>query len=349
MKPRAQALISRGNLFHNLSFLAERTRADLLLPVKANAYGHGIQEVARLAMEHEKVWGLAVGTPEEAWALKDCVTAGTRVVLLGAALPDEVAELAALGIRVAVVNWEQARALPTGAKAHLKVNTGMNRLGLKPQEALKVGLYLSEKGQLEGVWTHFAESDNPDLTRTHEALTLFKSVAEQLPAEYYHVANGGAALSLGALEGMSLVRPGLAIYGYSPALHLQHSLKPVMSFRARVVAFQEVERGERVSYGGLWEAPEARKIAVIGAGYADGYPRGMSKGEVMVAGERRPIVGRVCMDQLMVDVTGLYVKLGDWVELWGEEISLSDISHHTGIIEYELLTGVGLRVQRMII
>ena len=307
----------------------------------------------QLAAAHPDVWGLAVATPQEAATLAR-LNLGKPLLLLTPPAPEEVGPLADLGVRLPVSTLAEVDALPAHAQAHLKVDTGMNRLGARPADAVAVGRALAGRGQLEGVYTHFATADEPDVTFARTQLGRFRSVLDALPPVLAHCANGGGVLSFGPLEGMSLARPGLAAYGYVPE-HLRDvcALRPVMTVRARVNQRHTAFPGETVSYGALWRAEHETELAVVGMGYADGYPRNATlKAEVLIGGERqplqrRPVLGRICMDQMMVDVTGLDVAVGDWAELWGAgDITATDVARWGDTIEYEVLTGVGSRVER---
>ncbi|GGM02708.1 alanine racemase [Deinococcus aerophilus] len=345
---RAHARTSAAALEQNLSLLARRAEVPLLLPVKANAYGHGLEAISRVAARHPDVWGLAVATPQEAGAVA-ALELGKPVVLLTPPRPAELEELADLGVRLPVASLEEAEALPAHARAHLKVDTGMNRLGARPEDAVRVGQRLHERGVLEGAYTHFATADEPDLSFAHEQFRRFQGVLQELPPLLAHASNGGGILSLGALPGMRLARPGLASYGFAPP-HLRGvlPLTPVMTLEAEVTYVHTVRAGESVSYGGLWHAPQDTVLATVGLGYADGYPRNATgKAFVTVAGERRPMVGRICMDQCLVDVSGLNVQVGDVVRFWGpQDITVSDVAAWADTIEYEVLTGLGTRIER---
>lgn len=349
MHPRAVAQISASALAHNLTALAARSGTPLLLPVKANAYGHGMELVAGVAARHPDVWGLAVTTPQEAITLAR--QTHRPVLLLTPPSPNELSRLADLGVRLPVASLEEADALPAHAQAHLKVDTGMNRLGARPETAIEVGRRLAERGQLEGIYTHFANADEPDLTFAREQLARFRTVLDALPPALAHCANSGGVLSFGVLDGMRLARPGLAAYGYAPE-HLRGvcDLKPVMTVQARVTQRHTALAGETVSYGRLWRAEQDTELAVVGIGYADGYPRkATGRASVLIGGELRPVRGRVCMDQMMVDVTGLDVRVGDWAEIWGTgPITGTQVGEWGDLIEYELLTGVGDRVERQL-
>ncbi|GAA5435406.1 alanine racemase [Deinococcus aquaticus] len=351
---RARALIDPDALRGNLGALAARSGTPLILPVKANAYGHGLNLIVSLAAAHPDVWGFAVATPREAQAAA-ALNTGRPVLLLTPPTPAEVPVLADLGVRLPVASLAEAAALPAHARAHLKVDTGMNRLGARPEEAVAVGLELARRGLLEGAYTHFASADEPDLGFAHEQLRRFRAVLDALPPTpqplLAHAANGGAVLSLGRLPGMALARPGLAAYGFAPPHLRAHApLTPVMTVQASVTHLHTVPAGETVSYGGLWRAPRDTPVATVGIGYADGYPRGATgRAEVIVAGQRRPVLGRICMDQLMIDVTGLTVQPGDPVTLWTQrELTVTDVAAWGGTVEYEVLTGVGERVERQV-
>lgn len=348
--PRAVAINSARALSGNLSALAARSGTPLLMPVKADAYGHGLEIIARLAAPHPDVWGFAVATPPEALVILS-QNPGKPVLLITPPFPGEYGRLADLGIHIPVSTLSEAEALPAHARAHLKVDTGMNRIGARPEEAVAVGLRLHERGLLAGIYSHFASSDDEDLTYTHEQIKRFQSVLNQLPPALTHISSSGGVLSLGKIPGMHLSRPGMATYGYAPP-HLKQAvpLTPVMTVQAQVTHIHHARTGESVGYNNLWHAPRPTTLAVVGMGYADGYPRNATgQASVMVQGQRRPIVGRICMDQFMLDVTGLNVQVGDWLELWGSgEITGLDVAGWGGTNEYELLTGVGNRVERRV-
>lgn len=346
---RAHARTSAAALEGNLRALSRRAGVPLLLPVKADAYGHGLEIVARVAARHPDVWGLAVATPQEAGMLA-ALNPGKPVVLLTPPRAGDVPVLADLGVRLPVASLAEAEALPPHARAHLKVDTGMNRLGARPEDAVRVGQRLAERGVLEGAYTHFATADEPDLAFAWEQFRRFQGVLAELPPLLAHASNGGGILSLGQLPGMRLARPGLASYGFAPP-HLSGvlPLTPVMTLEAEITHLHTARVGESVSYGGLWHAPRDTLLATVGLGYADGYPRNATgQAHVTVAGERRPVVGRICMDQCMVDVTGLDVQVGDAVRFWGPDgITVGDVAGWGGTNEYEVLTGLGARVERL--
>ena len=350
MQPRARAHLSADALAQNLRALSEHAGVPLILPVKANAYGHGLKEVVRASRELPQLWGYAVAMPLEAAELV-ALNPGKPVLLLTPAAPDEVQELADLGVLLHVSSQDELAALPPTARVHLKVDTGMNRLGVRPEQAAEVGRKLQERGQLAGLYTHLASADDPDLSSAQRQLELFSQVQTELPGVPAHAANGAGVLAFGRLPGMAMARPGLASYGYAPA-HLARvlPLRPVMTLRARVGAVHNVRAGESVSYGGLWTARQDTLAATVQVGYADGYPRNASgQAQLWVQGQRRDVLGRICMDQLMLDVSGLDVKPGDWLNVWGEDsVHPAEVAAWGGVAEYELLTGVGTRVERVL-
>lgn len=355
---RQRALISTGALYHNLRFLRERAQVPLLLPLKADAYGHGVDIVARVAAESEAVWGMAVATPTEALDLSERLRLNTPaaphkpILLFGASFPEEWPTLAAAGVQLTVNSMDEAKALPIGAKAHLKVNTGMNRLGAHPAEAVAIGQQLEERGQLAGIFSHFTESEEADTELSMQQFRTFEAVAEHFPQAMRHMGNSAAVLNLGPLPGMTLARPGLSSYGVMPSFSVPE-LQPAMTFQARVMYLHSAGAGERVSYNGLNTLERETLIATLSVGYADGYPRrATGQAEVLLGGQRRPVLGRVCMDQLMVDATGLDVQVGDWATLWGQNeagpaIHVSEVAGWAEMSEYEVLSRVGNRVERV--
>ncbi|AZI43266.1 alanine racemase [Deinococcus psychrotolerans] len=355
MLARSQAQISLSALRQNAQLLSRRAAVRLIAPVKANAYGHGLELVVRALEDLPEVWGFAVAMPREAQALA-ALRPSKPVLLLTPAAPQEFAELADLGVRLNISTAEEVAALPKNAKVHLKVETGMNRNGARPIEAVRLGQQLTDLGMLEGVYTHFARADEPDLGPTRQQLEVFQTVLAQLPSSVSgapllaHAANGGGVLGLGQVEGLSLARPGLALYGYAPEhLHGLWPLRPAMRLMARVGSVHRVYAGETIGYGGLYTAERDQDVATVQFGYADGYPRNATlKAQCVVAGQVRPVRGRICMDQFMLDVSGLSVKVGDWVEVWGNgPVTLGDVAAWGDTVDYEVLTGLGERVERV--
>ena len=293
MLARSRAEVSRSALRRNAALLSARAGGQLIAPIKANAYGHGLEVVVRALSDLPEVWGFAVALPREAEALAG-LDSGKPTLLLTPADPSEFADLTALGVRLSVSTDEEVAALPPNARVHLKVETGMNRSGARPVEAVRLGQRLADLGMLEGVYTHFARADEPDLTPTYRQLELFQTVLAQLPPVLAHASNGGGVLGLGAVEGLQLARPGLALYGYAPD-HLRGvvPLRPALRLTARVGSVHRVYAGEFISYGGLYRADHDQDMATVQFGYADGYPRNATlKAHCVVQGQVRPVLGR---------------------------------------------------------
>lgn len=343
--------------------------AEFLAVVKANAYGHGAVPVARAALEAGAAW-LGIARVEEGVQLRDAGI-DAPVMLLSepapAAVPDVVAhditpvvytEAGIDALAKGVVEAGRTRPLPV----HLKVDTGMHRVGCAPGDAVALARLAAARDELElaGVCTHLAVADEPDDPYTPEQLDRFESVLAALDAvgllpPVVHAANS-AGMLVHARARHTLVRVGIAMYGLAPAPSLQgHDdivLRPVMSLRARVTMVKELPAGARVSYGLRYELDRPSRIATVPAGYADGVPRnlGLQGGEVLIGGHRLPIAGVVTMDQLLVDVGDAAVETGDEVVLIGrqgdEEITATEWAQHLGTIDYEIVTGIGARVPR---
>lgn len=353
--------ISLKSLTHNLTKIKARLseQTDVLVAVKANAYGHGAGAVAR-HLESIGISWFGVATAEEALELR---TQGIRGnILIFSPIYTNITELIDVDICFTVADEHSFAAIESqpgkGARVHLKVDTGMGRLGMGWQDAVTIAKKTdaSPKMQLEGVWTHFAASDDEDRRFTLEQLENFHQLLEQLEThgivtKVKHTANSAAIFAYPEAQ-FNLVRPGIAVYGYhsSPFIAgLESGLEPALSLSAPITYIKEVSKGTPISYSSLWHAPKNTKIATVRIGYADGYPRLLTgKGEVMVGDEVRPIAGRVCMDQLMVDVGDLDVTIGDRVTLFGPgKLDAETLAGRIGTISYELLTSIGPRVERV--
>jgi len=343
--------------------------AEFLAVVKANAYGHGAVPVARAALQAGASW-LGIARVEEAVQLRDAGIEA-RIMLLSepapAAVPDVVGHditpvvYTEAGIDVlakGVIDAGRTRPLPV----HLKVDTGMHRVGCTPAAAVALARLVASRDELElaGVCTHLAVADEPDDAYTPEQLGRFDAVLTALDdagllPPLVHAANS-AGMLVHPRSRHSLVRVGIAMYGLppAPALHGHGGveLRPAMSLRARVTMVKELPAGARLSYGLRYELDRTSRIATVPAGYADGVPRnlGLQGGEVLIGGRRLPIAGVVTMDQLLVDVGDAPVEAGDEVVLIGrqgnEEITATEWAQHLGTINYEIVTGIGARVPR---
>jgi alanine racemase len=330
--------------------------------VKADAYGHGAVEVAR-ALE-PLCNALAVSLVEEGMELR---AAGVRspIVVLGAYYDRHHADVLAHRLTpvvydVADLERFAAAASRRGRRAdvHVKIDTGMSRLGVPVADvpgALGRVRALADL-RLAGLCTHFASADLPDAEATRAQLARFAGCLDEARAQGFtdlvnHAANSAAAVRFPEAR-LNAVRPGLALYGAMPSAHVSLSgLEPALRLTTRVMAVHEIAAGTTVSYGGAWRATRTSRVATLPIGYADGYPRHVRDACALVRGRRAPIVGAVCMDMLMVDVTDVPgVVVGDRVTLIGADgaqaISVDDLARWAGTISYEILCGISKRVPR---
>ena len=348
--------------------LTEGTK--MIAIVKADAYGHGAVPVSRAIEHEERLWGFAVSTTEEAEELLDGGIA-KPVLILGHAFPEDYETLVERNIRPTVSSLAAAAALShTAALAgrllpvHLAIDTGMSRIGLRgPRESLAEIKAISglPNLRLEGIFTHFARADEEELEPTVRQLELFHSFLRLVEEAGIKIPMRHCNNSAGALwnrQGdMEAVRPGIALYGIYPSDEtLNHgvALRPAMEIKSHLSHVKDVEAGVSVSYGGTYVTTrENTRIATVPVGYADGYPRSLSNsGSVLIRGRRAKIVGRICMDQFMVDVTEIPgVSQGDEVTLLGrdggEYIPVEELSALSGRFPYEFLCCVGKRVPRV--
>jgi alanine racemase len=353
---------------HNVTRLKGRLTGHtrLLAVVKADAYGHGARGVAAAVLAGGADW-LGVATVEEGLELREV---GVKVPILVMGPPAENLARDALREELrlcvydeAVIHHLQDAAAIVGVEAllHLKVDTGMSRLGAAPGEAKRLAQLIagSQLSRLDGIWTHFAEADDRGHKRSAMQLRLFRELVDNLqrsglePA-LVHAANSAATLTFPEAH-LDMVRCGLPVYGYASVAEPppELDLRPALSWKARVVALHQLRPGEQVGYGGTFTAAEDCRIATISVGYADGYRRALSsRGKVLVGGRRAPVVGRVSMDFITADVTAVgHVALGDEVVLIGrqddERIGADEMAAMLDTITWEVLTGIGSRVVRV--
>ncbi len=353
--------------FHNMK---ENLHPDtrIIAVVKTDGYGHGAIPIARMAEEYPYIWGFAVATVEEAVLLR---TSGIvkPILILGFVFPDAYEEVVRYELRVAVFQLSIARLLAAEAVhqgkkvfVHIKVDTGMSRIGfadtIESADMVKEIAALPQV-EIEGVFTHFARADERDKTKAREQLSRFLQFTKLLEergvkTELLHCSNSAGIVDLKEAN-LDLVRAGISIYGMYPSEDVNKlavPLAPVMALKSHVVYVKEISKGTAVSYGETYIAERTRRIATIPVGYGDGYPRSLSnKGWVLIRGQRAPIVGRVCMDQFMVDVTEISgVKEGDMVTLigadGGDEITMEGLGEVSGRFHYELACDIGKRVPR---
>ena len=349
----------------NLRAIRERVGVPVMAIVKANAYGHGLVPVARhlLAQGAEQ---LGVAFVEEGEALRRAgITA--PILVLGGILGRQVGALLRHDLEITVSSLDKLRQVEAAAEAlgrkaviHLKVDTGMERIGVHSYSCgpLIEAAVASRWCEVKGVYSHLACADDPtspmtalQLERFHEACAHFDRLGAPMPIR--HLANSGGVLHFPETW-LDMVRPGIILYGVlpDPDAHRTVELRPALSLISQVVYFKSVLAGRPVGYGATWAPPADTRVVTVPIGYGDGYPRALSNnGEVLVRGRRRPIVGRLCMDQFMVDLGPdgtAYVE--DDVVLIGrqgaETIRVEDVARRAGTIAYEILTRLNERVPR---
>jgi alanine racemase len=336
--------------------------AAMMAVVKANGYGHGAVAVARAALA-AGADRLGVICVDEGEQLRRAGIAAP-ILVMGHTPATDAARLIDLSLTATVASRETAEALARAAiqrgvrlAVHLKVDTGLNRYGFAPAEAVALADWLRDLPSLEveGLFTHFASADEADKGYTLEQYGCFRQVAEELRwVSIRHVANTAALLDMPDLS-LEMVRPGLGIYGLYPSGEVRRDLglAPALSLKSRIVRLTALAPGDCVSYGRIWRAPRPSLVGLVMCGYADGLPRSLSsRGSVLVRGRRAPIVGRVCMDMCMVDVTDVPdVATDDEVVLIGcqgeEEITADEVADLAGTISYEILCGISARVPRL--
>ncbi len=377
--PLIWAEIDLKAIAHNVAELRRitRTQAELMIAVKANGYGHGMVETARAALAGGASC-LGVARVDEALELR---RAGIAVpVLIFGYTPESFApELVEHDLWASVFSLDSARrlsdALPKGRQVtvHLKVDTGMGRMGLRPddlraeatgQSALSEILQIAglENLQMGGIWTHFAASDDADKAYTQFQLANFKDLVGKvadagLPIPTLHAANSGAIIDLPESH-LDMVRAGIAVYGLYPSAEVAQNkvdLRPALQLKARIVELKKVPKGAKISYGCTWEATQPTTVATIAVGYGDGYSRALSnRGEMLVNGRRATVAGRVCMDLTMLDLgMDSTAKVGDEAVLIGRQadelITADEIARMLGTINYEVVTEIMARVPRVYI
>jgi alanine racemase len=339
--------------------------ARVLAVVKANAYGHGVDLVAPYIAAHADYLGVAI--VEEGVHLRQ-LGIQAPVLVMGASLPDQAPVFARYGLTMAVSSIQlleaaEAEAASAGKiiKIHLKIDTGMERTGAHEYEAqpfIEASLRCRHL-EVEGIFSHFANSEATDLShaglqleRFHRVLEIYEAIGAPLPL-LRHMANSGAILQLPESH-FDMVRPGIMFYGIYPARGIQHTVnvEPAATWHSRVNFSKTTQPGRPVSYGSLWQSDVPTRIVTIPCGYADGYFRRMTnQAQVLVNGRKYPQVGRICMDQFMVNMGDDSAALGDPVVLLGaaggERITAEDLADWAGTNEYEVMTNISARVPRV--
>ena len=370
---RAWAEINLDNIAHNVREIRRITNksAEMMGVVKADAYGHGVMEVAKTLLDNG-VTRLAVSMLDEAIQLRRSGIS-VPILILGYTDPIRASEIIENDVTQSVFSHELAQALSDEAvrqgkkvKIHIKIDTGMSRIGFLPgYSAIKNVAQINQLPNIiiEGLFTHFATADEKNREFTLTQFERFMSICSELQRIGIHIpvkhcANSAAIIEYPEMH-LDMVRPGIILYGMYPSEDVDKTkiaLKPAMTLKANVILVKEVEKDTSISYGRIFTTKGTSKIATIPIGYADGYTRMLSnKGRVLIHGQYAPVVGRICMDQCMVDVSHLNcdIKVGDEVVLIGEQgdnmITAEDVAQSIGMINYELVCIVGKRIPRAFI
>ncbi|MCP5535980.1 MAG: alanine racemase [Akkermansiaceae bacterium] len=358
--PRAWAEINLGHLKHNYAAVRRHQDGGIMAVLKAGAYGHGIEKIAQalesLPCDSAPVF-FGVASVIEARRLAEAGIK-TRIYLLGPTCPFEREEIVARNWTPCISSIDEAEdfhQLAAGQRlqVHITVDTGMGRGGFLPHELkdLMPGLDHFSNLEIEGIGSHLPSADE-DEAFTRAQYELFDGLIEQLGADrfrYIHLANSAGILAYRSRY-TNLHRPGLMLYGISPLASFQTELKPALSLKSKVSLVRTLPAGHGISYGRDTVLEQETKVATIGIGYGDGYPRAVSSqhASVIINGIRCPLLGRVTMDQIMVDVSALPdCRSGDEVELFGENILVSEVARLAGTIPWAVLTGITPRVTRI--
>lgn len=363
----------RLNMNHMKKNISPETK--IIGVIKTDGYGHGAVPIARELEELDYLYGFAVATVEEAMILRH---SGVEkpILILGYTFPYCYEELIREEIRPTVFRYDMIQELAEAVrkmnasggnyrlKVHIKVDTGMSRIGILPNEeglAFVKTVLQTKELEIEGIFTHFAKADEKNKAAAEHQTEVFRSFTERIEREtgcripLCHCSNSAGIVELKNAN-MDAVRAGITLYGLWPSGEVAKDivmLTPAMEVKSRIVYVKEIASGTSVSYGGIYTAENRRRIATIPVGYGDGYPRGMSnKGVVLIKGKRAPIRGRICMDQFMVDVTDIPdAREGDEVTLIGRDgmelITMEELGELSGRFNYELACLIGKRVPRV--
>ncbi|HUV05940.1 MAG TPA: alanine racemase [Armatimonadota bacterium] len=337
--------------------------AKICPAVKADAYGHGAVEASRALLDAGAEM-LGVATVEEGLELRQA-RIHAPILLLGCILPDQIPEAIRCELTMAVCDHSsaagisrEAQAADRRVKVHIKVDTGMGRIGAQPEEAVDLTLGISKMPglEIEGIFTHFPCANEEDLSFTHQQIREFQQIIQAIEDAGLHIplrhaANSGAILNVPESY-FDMVRPGIMLYGLYDSTH-RIELRQSMTLKSKIAFIKELAAGKTVSYGRTFTAARRTLVATVPIGYADGYNRLLSnKAAALVHGKRVPVIGRVCMDQTMLDVTEVSsVSVGDEVVLYGRQgdecIRIEEIAALLGTISYEVVCAVGKRVPRV--
>jgi alanine racemase len=355
---RCWAEINRAALRHNAKVVRDRIgSAEMLAVVKANAYGHGLVGVAQTLADDAQLFGVA--NLEEAMTLRDSLP--HPVVILGPATPEERPIIAERGFIPTISSLEEANAFdrlkPTSI--NFKIDTGMGRMGVLESKACEIFKRAAALPNIHihSISTHMPVS-NEDAEYTRDQLVRFRKIVEQIRSEVPGTYKAHVLQSAGTLAfnqpTFEIVRAGIILYGISPLPEFRELLKPVMTWKTRISLVRDVPKGSSISYGRTFIAPRNMRVATLSAGYADGYPWHLSNrgAAVLVRGKRCPVLGRITMDLIVIDVSEVNdVQMGDNVVLMGrdgsEEICCAELGEKAGTITWEIITRIGARVHRV--
>lgn len=357
---RCWAEIDRAAFRHNAKIVRERIgNAEMLAVVKANAYGHGALGVAEALANDVQLFGVA--NLEEALALREKVK--HPIITLSPTLPDERAAVVESGIIPTISSFEEAEAFAKHGKTsvNFKIDTGNGRMGVVETKALEVFKRVAGLTNVEvhSVSTHMPVS-NEDEEYTREQLVRFGKIVDQLrkeiPGKYkVHVLQSAGTLAFNQRP-FEIVRAGIILYGISPLPEFQNLLKPAMTWKTRIGLIRDVPKGWSIAYGRTFITPKPMRVATLTAGYADGYPRHLSNrcAEMLVRGKRCPLLGRVTMDLMVIDVSHIAdAQVGDEVVLMGKqgdaEIPCVELADKAGTITWDITTRIGQRVKRVFV
>ena len=369
---RVWAEIDLDAIWENVLHMKENIDPEtkILAVIKTDGYGHGGVPIAKMLEQLEFMFGYAAATYEEAHVLRE---AGVKkpILILGYTFPYCYEEMIREEIRPAVYRRDTVKELAAAAvkagkkaKVHIKVDTGMGRIGITPDdEGLEFVKFLLEHKELEveGIFTHFAKSDEADKTSANHQLELFQNFIHRIQTELgvdipiKHCSNSAAILEMPQAN-MDMVRAGITTYGLYPSEEVSKEIVPLraaMSLYSHIIYCKTIHAGQSVSYGGLFTATKDTRVATIPVGYGDGYPRSLSgKGYVLIRGKKAPILGRVCMDQFMVDISEIPgASEGDKVTLLGadgtERITAEELGEFSGRFNYEFVCTLGKRIPRV--
>ena len=357
-EPRCWAEIDLGALRHNLAKAREWSGCEIMAVVKAGAYGHGLEAMAEVIAQ-EGVAYLGVAHVGEARRIREAGIQ-TPIYLLGPTWEGEREEIVAQGWVACVSSMPEAEdfnrlAQKAGVKlpVHVALDTGMGRGGFLPDALIEhmEALQLLEHLELEGIGSHLPSADE-DQAFTEKQIESFEQVIQMIGGpqvfSWRHLLNSAGLMGYHS-PSSNLARPGLMLYGVTSNATKQADLATVMSLKSRVTLIRTLPEGHGVSYGRDYVTDKPTSVATIGVGYGDGYPRHLSgqNADVWLSGQRCPVLGRVTMDQIMVDVTGVDLAVGDEVELFGPNISVAEVAQKAGTIAWEVFTGITPRVQRV--